>query len=170
MTWERKTPPPTSQICMTMTDPTIYHTIAQTVNDISKEAAETFESETFRLIYTVIGTALTGLIGLGTAAIPFFMRRLEVRAEAGKEARDKIQHLLSLNRESRKRLESLIREEVQKCMDIIEDANAKLSVTEGDVERQRAIAIDALDKLYAHLHKIKDTEIQIREKRHDEGG
>lgn len=163
-------PRPISQILMTiMFDPTIYHALAQAATDFNEQAAEAFESDTFRLIYTIIGTALTGLIGLGTAAIPFFMRRLEVRAEAGKEARDRIQFLLSVNRRDRKLLERLIRAEVQASLDIVEEANAKISVLHGNMERQNQISTDALEKVYARLQKIKDTEIQIREKRHDEG-
>lgn len=152
-----------------MFNPTIYHALAQAAADFNEQAAEAFESDTFRLIYTIIGTALTGLIGLGTAMIPFFMRRLEVEAEAGKAARDRVQFLLEVNRRDRKSLESIIRIDVQAILDIIEEANAKISVLRDHTERQNQISADALEKVYARLLKIKDAEIQIREKRHDEG-
>lgn len=151
-------------------NPLLHRAIAQTATDLSQQTIEAFESDTFRLIYTIVGTFLTGVIGLGTAAIPFLMRRLEIRAEEGKKARDRIEFLLSINRRDRKTLESLIRHENQKSMDIIEDAIAKVSVLEGNLEKQAAIAGVALEKAYSILHKIRDTEIQIRENRRREGG
>lgn len=150
-------------------DPTIYQAISQAAGDMNQQAVEAFDSDLFRLIYTIVGTVLTGLIGLGTAAIPFFMRRLEVRAEEGREARSRVEFLLTANRRDRKALEVLIRNNNQQAMDIVEEALAKISVLEGNLEKQAEIGRVALEQVYSRLHKIKDSEIQIREKRHEEG-
>lgn len=152
-----------------MTDSTLYQAIAQAAGDINQQAAEAFDSDLFRLIYTMTGTFLASLITLGMGMIPFFMRRLELRAEEGKKARDRIQLLLGVNRRDRKLLETLIRNNNQRAMDVVEDAIAKISVLEGNLEKQVEIGKIALEQVYSHLHKIKDSEIKIRENRHEEG-